>query len=252
MRPSPYGQMPEMTRNSVDLPEPEGPVSERALAFLAKRDSSLATIGVPSGKSMQEVVERDGLTPAGSGVRFGPFVPSIFGILDRVVERGEAVDHRFESGERVVIIDEESERAFDPAERAGRLRHDAERDGAGKVERRGEDVGDDPGQLPIARGEGEQLHAAVDEGEPVPDDPAEAATERSLLGALAVEERDLLGVFAQPRQRKTEIGLHVLALEIETDQGTPDHMGDVRAGRRVDQGDPEQEAGDVQCRCPEW
>ena len=50
--------------------------------------------------------------------------------------------------------------------------------------------------------------------------PSEACSVR-----LAIEQRDLLGVFAQTRQRKAEIGLHVLAFEIDADQGTPDHDG---------------------------
>src|SRR5271170_550533 len=51
MRPSPYGQMPEMARNSVDFPEPEGPASN-ALSPWGKARLSVATMRVPSGKAM--------------------------------------------------------------------------------------------------------------------------------------------------------------------------------------------------------
>ena len=40
----------------------------------------------------------------------------------------------------------------------------------------------------------------------------------------------------------------VLAFEIEPDQGPPDDVGDPGARRRIDEGDPEQEAWDVQVR----
>ena len=90
----------------------------------------------------------------------------------------------------------------------------------------------------------------VDEREIVADDARRSGRRATPLGALAVEQRDLLGVFAQPRQREAEVGFHALALEIEPDQRAPDQMGDPRSGRRIDQRDPEQEAGDVRSSVP--
>jgi len=47
--PSPKGQMPAMARNSVDLPEPEGPISsvERAVP---RSSAPSFTIGLPFGR----------------------------------------------------------------------------------------------------------------------------------------------------------------------------------------------------------
>ena len=47
------------------------------------------------------------------------------------------------------------------------------------------------------------------------------SSRRLALGALAVEQRDLLGVFAHAHQVEAEVGLVALLLEIEIDQRRP-------------------------------
>jgi hypothetical protein len=47
--------------------------------------------------------------------------------------------------------------------------------------------------------------------------------------ALALQQRDLFGVFARPHQIEAKIGLIALLLEIEIDQRPADQTGSVRA-----------------------
>ena len=62
------------------------------------------------------------------------------------------------------------------------------------------------------------------------------------LRALAAQERDLLAVLAQPREREAEIGLDLLLPEIEGDQRPADEVGQPGAEHRVDDHQPDQEA----------
>jgi hypothetical protein len=43
-----------------------------------------------------------------------------------------------------------------------------------------------------------------------------------LLCGFAVQQRHLLGIFAQAGKREAEVGFHMLALKIQADQRTPD------------------------------
>ena len=137
-------------------------------------------------------------------------------------------------------------------ERAGRLRHAAERDLAGEVVRRDEHVRNDGVDLAVARREGGQLLRAADDGEKVADHVAEAPAEPLPLGPLAAEQRDLLAVLAQPRQREAEIGFVTLLLEVEADQRLADQCVSHVASAGVDERAPDQEARHAGSRCPEW
>src|SRR3954449_7722591 len=52
MLPVPNGQMPAMARNSVDLPEPDGPVTSTRSGVWTE-NASAATSGVPLGRFTQ-------------------------------------------------------------------------------------------------------------------------------------------------------------------------------------------------------
>ena len=123
---------------------------------------------------------------------------------DGRLEGGQAVDHRLVVGEGGVGRDEEGQGRFDAAEGADGLLHVAERDAAGEEIRRRDKVGHDHVGLEIAEREGLQLQIAADDRHVVADDVGEAAGEALALGRLAFEEGDLLGVFAQPRQREAD------------------------------------------------
>ena len=88
-----------------------------------------------------------------------------------------------------------------------------------EIERRREDERDDRRYLSKDLRKGGHAHAAINEGEKVVDERAEAAADHGLLGMLAAEQRHLLGVFAQAGEREAEVGLDVLALEIEAGPG---------------------------------
>ena len=73
MLPWPYGQMPEMARNSVDFPEPDGPASS-ALSPWDNASFSVSTMRVPSGSAMW--TSSSAVPPPAAALRFGPMVPS--------------------------------------------------------------------------------------------------------------------------------------------------------------------------------
>ncbi len=59
MEPVPNGQMPAIARNSVDLPEPEGPVTS-VRSSLRKLNPSAFTSGLPFGRLHGQPLEVDG------------------------------------------------------------------------------------------------------------------------------------------------------------------------------------------------
>ena len=74
-------------------------------------------------------------------------------------------------------------------------------------------------------------------------DVAEAAVRRIGFVPLAMQQRDLLAVFARPREPEAEIGLEPLLHEIEIDQRAPDPVSKRRAGAGIDERNPEQKPG---------
>jgi hypothetical protein len=143
-------------------------------------------------------------------------------VLDREVERRQAVEHGFEFSERNIVGDKKGQGLVDAAKGSCRLRHDAERDLAGEVEGRRDDKGNDRAELAIGSREGGQVHPAGDDLEKINDDRAKPRRERDFFCWLAGEQRDLLGIFAQSRERKAEIGFIALLLEREADERAPD------------------------------
>ena len=93
--PVPNGQMPAMARNSVDLPEPDGPVTSTLLAAARCAMPSAATSGVPFGSRDREIVERDRLAASPARPRStGGVVAAACALRDRGVEAGQPLDHR--------------------------------------------------------------------------------------------------------------------------------------------------------------
>ncbi len=232
--------MPEMARSRVDFPEPDGPVSS-VDSCAARRSVASLTMTRPSGRRTV-TASRPICSPAPG--RGGRRRQPCGGMrrLDRGIERGETIEHGLEVGERDVIVHEEGQGFVDAAEGARGLRHHAEGDLAGEVERRRDDIGNDRAQLSVGRGEADQIFADGDDLEIIADDRGEALPQRVLFRILALEQRDLLGVFAQPRQREAEVGLIALPREGKLNQRASDEMRDPGADAGVDQRDPEQEA----------
>ena len=77
---------------------------------------------------------------------------------------------------------------------------------------------------------------------PVADHRGEALAQAAELLALAAVQRHALAVLAQAHQRKAEIGLEALLVEVEADQRPADEVGEDGADDRVDQRDPDQVA----------
>ena len=66
------------------------------------------------------------------------------------------------------------------------------------------------------------------------------------LGALTIEQGDLLGVFAHTHQIEAKVGLISLLLEIQRDQGAADEMRESGSEHCVDQCRPQQVSGDIE------
>ena len=144
-----------------------------------------------------------------------------------------------------VVVDEEGERRLDLPEGLRRLRHDAERDGAGEEARAGHQIGEDDGDLGVARLVEGELQAGVEHAPAVHEHRLVARHQVLLLGRLAVVERDAFGVLAHAHQGEAEIGLERLLGEVERDQPAADHVGEPGAEEGVDQRHPDHVARDV-------
>ncbi len=99
--------------------------------------------------------------------------------------------------------------------------------------------------LRITGGEEGELLGARHDREPIGDHVAEAVHQAPLLGRLAVEQRDLLGILAHAHEVEAEVRLVALLIEVEPDQRPPDQMRDHGAHRRVDHRRPHQIAGNT-------
>ena len=99
MRPEPNGQMPAIARNSVDLPEPDGPVtSTRSPGAIVMPSAS--TSGTPFGSRTARSVEADRvLASPGVTAITGGVAASARAAATDVVEAGEPLDHRAPFGE---------------------------------------------------------------------------------------------------------------------------------------------------------
>ena len=73
-------------------------------------------------------------------------------------------DDRLVRCQRLVARDKESERGFDPAKGAGRLRHLSKGDLPEKEIRRDNNIGDHHVGLKIGRCKSQELHGATDNG----------------------------------------------------------------------------------------
>ena len=238
MVPVPNGQTPAMARNSVDLPEPDGPVTKtRSAGWIVK--ASAATRGVPFGSFTSSCFERDRRRAAGWCQADGRLMRRrVCGRGHRHLEAVETGDDRAPFRQRPVGHHEERQRTLDAREGRCRLHHVAELDLLGEEGRRHQHVGKDHGSLLIARRErGEALGPAHD-GVPVADHEAEATEETAAFGALALEQRDLLGILADADEVEAEVGLIALLLEIEIDQRRADPVRQRGAEDRVDQRAP--------------
>ena len=94
MRPSPNGQIPEIARKQVDLPDPEGPTSS-TLSPAARERLLASTMRRPSGKLIFDILERDRRRAGGPGNAHGTSGVEGPCPLDRLIERGQTVDDRF-------------------------------------------------------------------------------------------------------------------------------------------------------------
>ena len=149
--------MPASARNSVLLPEPLAPEIRVewpcGRTSVASRQQRLAV-----GQSERQTLGAD-IGPAGLGRHVDR---RVLLVVDGALQAHETIHHRAQLGQGGVVVDEEGQRRLDLAERLGRLRHDAEGDGAGEEARAGHEIGEDDGDLGVARLVEGELQAGVE------------------------------------------------------------------------------------------
>ena len=199
--PVPNGQMPAIARNSVDLPEPDGPVTS-VRSPRANAKPSAATSGAPFGRRtarssrpMRVAGRRPATCDRWRRCRRRPAR-----CRSHASKPSSRVDHRAPFRQRAIGRDEERQRVLHAAEGGRGLHHAAELHLAGEIGRRDQDVGKQHRGLRIARGEGRQLLGAAHDAEPVLDHAAEALEQpRALRGLAAAAARSARSSRARAR-----------------------------------------------------
>ena len=163
-----------MARIRVDLPTPEGPTIRVGWWAAKAKDSMRASVR-PSGRSRLRSLSAKSPFGAGASADALAAVERRMGARDRVVERGQTVEHRLEVGEADVGGDEEAQRRVDLAEGARDLHQRAELDLAEEIERRADDEREVLAHLVVAGGEGGQPFAHVNDAHVIVEDVAETA-----------------------------------------------------------------------------
>ena len=120
------------------------------------------------------------------------------------------------------------------------LHHAAELDLVGEIGRRHQDVGENHRGLRIASGKRRQPLGPAHDAIPVFDDAAEALGKPLAFGSLALQQRNLFGVLADPNQIEAEIRLEALLLKIKPDQRGADPLGQGGSENGIDQRAPYQ------------
>ena len=165
-------------------------------------------------------------------------------LLERAVERQQAIDARLPVGERLERVHEPRQRALHGAEGARDLRQAAERDRAGEEPVAGDEEREHDRHLVVADRERVDPLRDPHQVPPVLPDALDPAAEVPVLGRLAPVERDAFGVLAEADERVAEIGLALLLLEVEADERAADPVGERATDDRVHERDPHEIAGD--------
>ena len=170
------------------------------------------------------------------------------GALDRHFEAVETRDDGAPFRQRPVDRDEERQRLLHIAEGFRGLDHGAEQDAVGEIGGRDQHDREDHRGLGIALGEGGEPLGPAHDRVPVADHLAEALEQALALGALAVEQRDLLGILAHPHQAEAEVRLETLLLEIEVDERRADPLRQRGAEDGIDQRAPRPDSRECRRR----
>ena len=168
--------------------------------------------------------------------------------LDRDIEAVEPRNHRAPLGELSIGIDEKRQRGLHAGEGGRRLHQAAELDRAGKIRGTDDDEGKDGRYLRIARREKGELLGAQHDLHEVADHPSESIEQLLALVALAAQEGDLLGILPHPNEVEAEVRFESLLPEVEPDQRPADEMRQRSSDHRIEQGCPDQVAGNDEAR----
>src|SRR5260370_40993632 len=130
-----------MARNKVDLPEPGGAGDQRCRACLDRQP--LGTYDVPPIRQTQYNVTQHKITSemlSAFDARWFRAKPPR--LVDSRAKCRQTFDNGLVRRQRLVARDKESERGFDPAKGAGRLRHLSKDDLPEEEVRRNDNIGD--------------------------------------------------------------------------------------------------------------
>ncbi len=162
-----------------------------------------------------------------------------------VLEAGQAVDHGLPFGDVGIGRDDVAERFLHLAESRYRLHQAAKLDAAAEITRCRHHEGKDHRNLAVTGGEPGQLLGAAHDGIGVVEHRHEAARQPGLFHRFAMLEGDAFGMFAHAHQMETEIGLHLLAVEIQFHQRLADPVRQAGADSGIDDGEPDHVAGNL-------
>ena len=176
--------MPPTARNSVDLPEPDGPVT-RTRSPAATVKSSTASSNPAVGQAEFEVAGADLVIPGALDLDHRRRHRHEARNAGRHLEAAEPLDHRAPFGELGVGRDEEGQRILHPAEGGGGLHQAAELEGAGEIGRACDDERKHRRDLRIAGGEEGEALLAVHDRPPIAHHMGEALHQPGALGLLA-------------------------------------------------------------------
>mmetsp|Transcript_31123 Transcript_31123/g.101717 ORF Transcript_31123/g.101717 Transcript_31123/m.101717 type:complete len:275 (-) Transcript_31123:768-1592(-) len=127
--------------------------------------------------------------------------------LHAVHEGGEAAEAGREGGEALELVDDDGEVSEDVVEGARRLGDHAELDGAGKVERRHDEHGQDLDQVRVPHREELEVALRAEDRTLVLDGAAQSRDHLLLLLRLSAVESDRLRILAQPHERVAQVRL---------------------------------------------
>jgi hypothetical protein len=132
-------------------------------------------------------------------------------VVDGVGQLGDALHGGVALGKRPEIVDQPGDGDLHLQEGAGELGHLPERELARQVFGRCQQQRQDRHEDAAAIGQPGDVAVAAHDAQPALDEILVGGAERPPLVRLAADQRDTLGILAQPRQLETQLGLRFVA-----------------------------------------
>jgi hypothetical protein len=234
--------MPANARNSVLLPDPDGPVMS----------TELRGASVIWGDQRAPVRQRDA-EAFDCKVRLrdvrdlnaGSILRGEAGTLGVIVKARETINGCSPFGNFDVSTDKPREGILHlPKCRSG-LHQAAKLDGPREIVRRGDHERENNRRLAVAGLEPGEPFLALHDRPPVTHDVTEARSQMAHFIGFPAVQGDAFGMLAHAHERKTEIGLVFLLMKIESDQGPADDVGEPGAHQCIGEREPHHISGNA-------